>query len=447
VAVLRLGALALLAATPLAAQQAHGALELTLGDAARLAARQSAAATAARYRAAAANARVTQSRADLLPSVSGTLFDGQHTFNSASLGINFPAQPGQPPFFDPNGQVIGPVRTPDLRLQASLTLFDLAAVQRLRAASSGAEAAEADAEDVAQQAAARAAVAYLVLLRAEALVGARTADSALAADLLDIARRQLAAGVTVSLDVTRAEAQLAESRADLIAARRDRDLARLDLLRRLDLPLDAAVQAADRLDGAVLTEPPPDRDSAVALALRSRPDVRAADAADRAARDRLAAARAEYLPSLSIFGDQGYTGKSYAHLLRTYEYGLRVSVPLFDGLRRRGRTGEQASLALEAQVRDHDVRQQAEADVRAALLDLASEREQVAAARERLRLAEQELAQARERFTTGVAGSTDVVIASASLNRARTRLVDALAGFQTARVTLARAQGAVTAVP
>lgn len=443
----RFALLALLAAAPLSAQQAPGTLDLTLGDAARLAARQSAAAEAARYEAAAAGARVTQSRADLLPSLSGAWSDGQFTLNSASFGLNFPTQPGQPPFLDPNGQVIGPVRLPDFRLQASVTLFDFAALRRVRAASSGALAADAQADEVAQQAAARAALAYLVLLRAAALVEARTADSALAADLLDIARRQLAAGVTVALDVTRAESQLAEARADLIAARRDRDLARLDLLRKVNLSLDAPVRATERLDGPALQVPSPDLDSAVALALGERPDVRAADQSSRAAQDRLAASRAEYLPSLSLFGNEGVTGKDYTHLLRTYDYGVRVSVPLFDGLRRRGRTGEQASLLREAQVRQHDVRQQAEADVRGALLSMASEREQVAAVRERLRLADLELAQARERFATGVAGSTDVIIASESLNRARTRLVDALTNFHAARIALAQAEGAVTALP
>ena len=51
-------------------------------------------------------------------------------------------------------------------------------------------------------------------------------------------------------------------------------------------------------------------------------------------------------------------------------------------------------------------------DVRGALLDLASAREQVDAARERQRLAEQEVQQARDRFRAGVAGNADVITAS-----------------------------------
>lgn len=425
----------------LVAQQPVSApLALTLGDAARLAARQSAPADEARWRAEAAGERVRLARAELLPVVSGSAFDGQRTYNSASFGISLPG-------FEPDGEIIGPVRSPDLRLAGVLTLFDFSAWRRVRSAGSGAQAAQADAAAAAEDAAARAALAYVVLLRAEALVEARAADSSLAWDLLDIARKGAAAGVSVALDVTRAEAQLAEARSDLIGARRDRDQARLALLRRLGQPLDAVVQLRDRLDSLGQGAGAPGADSAVALALRARPDVRAAAAAEHAARDRLAAIRAEALPSVAVFGDEGLTGLDWGRLLHTYQYGIKVSLPLFDGLRRSARAGEQGALVREAEARERDTRQQAEAEVRAALLDVASGREQLSAARERLRLADQEYAEARERFRTGVSGNADVVQASQSLNRARTRLVDALANLQTARVALARAQGAVTTLP
>jgi outer membrane protein TolC len=78
------------------------------------------------------------------------------------------------------------------------------------------------------------------------------------------------------------------------------------------------------------------------------------------------------------------------------------------------------------------------------MLDIASAREQVDAARERQRLAEQEVEQARDRFRAGVAGNADVITALSSLNGARTGVVDALTAYQSARVSLARAQGTVS---
>jgi outer membrane protein len=82
--------------------------------------------------------------------------------------------------------------------------------------------------------------------------------------------------------------------------------------------------------------------------------------------------------------------------------------------------------------------------VRIAVLNLASSTEAVAAARERLSLAEQEVAQSRERFQAGVSGNADVITASLTLNSARTQLVDALTAYQASRVALARAQGVIS---
>ena len=57
------------------------------------------------------------------------------------------------------------------------------------------------------------------------------------------------------------------------------------------------------------------------------------------------------------------------------------------------------------------------------------------------------MAQAQERFRAGVAGNGDVIIALLSLNQARTLRVDALAMYQSARVSLARALGKVQELP
>ena len=140
-------------------------------------------------------------------------------------------------------------------------------------------------------------------------------------------------------------------------------------------------------------------------------------------------------------------GKTYSHLLNTYEYGFQVSLPIFDGFRREGRVQELEAQVSEADVQLADLRDQATADVRAALLDLGAAHEQVDATRERLRFAEQEVSQARERFSAGVAGNADVITASLSLTAARTALIDALTSYENAGVALARAEGAVTTLP
>jgi outer membrane protein TolC len=413
---------------------------LTLGDAARLAAQQSTGALTARYRAEQAGARAQQQRAALLPSLSTSATRGGNTFNTVTFGIPFPG-------FDPNGTVIGPVNTVDIRATASVPIFDLANIRQLRSAQTSVNASRATAASAAQQAAAAAATAYLGTLRAAAQIDARRADSVLADSLLGIARQQLQAGVGVALDVTRAQAQLASIRAQLISARNARDRARLNLLRALGLPLSAELSLADSLATLPIVDTLPMERAAVERAIQHRPDLRAADQQLLATEQAASAIRGERLPSLAVFGNEGVLGGGLSPLLNTYTWGIAISLPIFDGFRRTGRAEEQDARVKEIEVQRQDLRRQISTEVRGALLDMASARQQLGAARERLRLAEQEVTQAQERFRAGVAGNADVITASLDLNSSRNQVIDALTAYQSARVSLAQAEGAVTSLP
>jgi outer membrane protein len=416
---------------------------LSIGDAARLAAAQVATVETANLRVDEAKSRVLQTRSALLPQVSVFPNWSSVTINSASFGIRFPTEPGQAPLFSPNGSIIGPINLFDFRGGVTQTLYDPQTKARVTAAQAAVASAGGDVATAGEQAGSIAAAAYVHALRSEALVGARTADSSLAADLVSIARDQLSAGVGILLDVTRAQSQLASSRAQLIVARNDRDRALLDLRRALNIDLAAPLQLTDSLE-VPETEEVENETAASDVAMKMRPDVRALELQLNAAQQQLEAIRAGRLPTVGVFGRDGLNGLTLNHLLNTYSYGVQLSWNAFEGHRREAEQSEQAAMIREIDVRRRDLRQQVAVDVRGALLDLGSAQQQIDAARENQRLAQQEVAQARERFRAGVAGNADVVTASFSLNEARTGLIDALSAFQNARVSLARAQGVVT---
>ena len=426
---------------------AQAPLVLTLGGAARLAADKSAGPEVARLRVDQAEARVRQSRAAFLPIVSGAVSESERTFNSASFGISFADPLTGKSLFDPNDQVLGPVKIYDVRGTVRQNIYDPSAFARLKAAHASASAFGDEAAAQSQQAAAVAAAVYVRALRADAQLAARAADSTLAEDLLGIARDQLSAGVGIALDVTRAQSQLAATRAQLIAARNERNRARLDLHRALGLPLSAPIALADSLPGLPASSALPSEQEATDRAMKSRADLRAADGQIAAAERQIESIKSERMPSLSAFIDQGPTGKGPSNLLSTYDWGVQLSVPIFDGFRREGRLEEQKAAVQELGVRRRDLTEQAAIDVSGALLDLVSAREELAATGEHLRFAEQELSQARDRFRSGVSGNADVITASLGLNAARTQVVDSRAAFQSARVALARAQGTVTELP
>lgn len=435
----------LLTATDLKGQ-GTGPTTLTLGGAARLAAERSASTAGAQARSAQADARVSQERAAFLPSLSTTAQAGARTFNTASLGLDFSTAPGGQVPFDARGEVRGPVHTLDLRTQVTQRLIDIPAVLRWRASASEADAARFDAMSAAEAAATRGATAYLRVMNAEARISARAADSALAMELLDIARQQLAAGIGIALDVTRAQSQLADARARLISTRAERDRARLQLRRELEMSYNAPLVLTDSLRAPAEAGPLPSDDEAIRAAFEHRADYRAAQSESQGALLQARAARSERLPAISLFADHGTTGKNTERLLGTYSYGVQVTIPLFDGLRLESKATEERAKHAEAQIRLHDAQRQIETEVRSARITLVAAREEVAAADARLHLAEQEVAQARERFRNGVSGNADVITASIALNGARDLVIDALTAFHLARVSLASAQGGATSL-
>lgn len=439
--------LAALAATPVAAQE-----RLTLGQAARLAAEQGGGVAVARVRVAQSEARALQRRGALIPDLAAGVAQSERTINSATFGFSFANPVTGQPLLRPDGELIGPVPTVDLRYRVQAPLLDLGRYASWRAAQAVTGAASADVDVQADAAAALAAAVYVRAARADAQVSARQADSTLAADLLRIARDQLAAGVGIALDVTRAQSQLAAIRAQLLVARNERDRTLLELKRATGLPLDRAIVLQDSLaglpreDGGQLRATTSDETlltAAVREALTGRADLRALAAQERAQRDAARAIRWERTPQLGLVVDHGVLGRNWERLLPTYSWGVQLSVGLFDGFRREARLEEQVALARETDTRLRDLREQSALEVRASLLDLASAAEQLDAVQERLALAELEVQQARDRFQAGVAGNADVISALLSLNQARTLRNDALAAYQQARITQARAMGRI----
>lgn len=416
---------------------AGGPLRLSFADAVRVASSEAPAVALAALRTTEADARVGQTRAALLPTVSLGGAWLNRTFNSQSLGITFPPNA---PFQFP--LLIGPFNNYDARLNASQTLFDWSSVARVRAARAQADGSRAERGVTVEATALTAASAYLRAVRAQAVVAARQADSTIAAELVGLAEAQKTAGVSAAIDVTRARTQLVTAEGLLLVARNQLDRGRIDLTRALGIDPATPLQFADTLTAMLgAADVPATRDSAVAAGLANRPDLRVELARAGAARQTGAAIRAERLPRVAVGADYGVNGLTVPGAIATRDLALQVSVPIVDGFRREARLAEQDAVVRESQVRERDLRQQIAADVDGALLDLHSAQAQQAVAAERLRLAADELAQSRERFKAGVAGNIEVIDAQSNLIRARDTDIDARFAAASARVSLARAAG------
>ena len=160
----------------------------------------------------------------------------------------------------------------------------------------------------------------------------------------------------------------------------------------------------------------------------------------------LRAIKGEFYPSLGLGAAVGTSGRGLDRLGGTWNVGVGLTWPLFDGLRRERRADEQR-IRIDAQrLRLRDLASQVEAEARQAALDIASANDQILIAQERLRLAEQELQEARERFAAGVAGSVETTNAQADVTTARDVLIQARVAAGAAQVGAAKALGLLNQV-
>ena len=380
----------------------------------------------------AARAQALQAASSLLPSVLGTASQGRVLReNLAAQGLSGGPIPA----------LIGPFNSFDARLSLSQTLFDLSAIDRVRAAGAGKEFAARQEEAAREQVSAAAALSYVEALRARRSVAAAKADDELARRLLSQAADQEKEGTATGVDVVRAQTRAAAAAVELLQAQvAERDAA-IRLSRVAGWPLGEELAFADDLSTSPAAVEP--LESALARARDARPE--AAAARERAREDGLlvSAARAESAPTISALAAVGLSGNEPDGGARAAgAVGAGLSVPIFSGGLIQGRVDAARAERSRSEARLSDVLVQVEEDVRLAYEHLTEAEKQVSAAEQTRGLAEQELKMAEDRYEAGTGDNVAVVTAQAELAQARSAFVSSLAGDQDARIDLAAAIGA-----
>ncbi|MFN3522091.1 MAG: efflux transporter outer membrane subunit [Phenylobacterium sp.] len=148
----------------------------------------------------------------------------------------------------------------------------------------------------------------------------------------EVVNKRFEAGAASQVEVRQAQILVEQSRGDVAqaAARVAQDRNALRLLLGTDLPADLA--AADVASVAILADLPAGAPSAVLL---SRPDVLAAEHRLRGANADIGAARAAFLPQISLTGSTGHSSPELSSLFDAgagaWSFTPRISLPIFAG--------------------------------------------------------------------------------------------------------------------
>jgi outer membrane protein TolC len=368
--------------------------------------------------------------AELLPNVTATASASRRKSNLEAFGF---------PLGDSFPRIVGPFNVFDARVFLSQSIFDLKAINDVKAEGHTLTAARHSYRSARDLVVLVAANAYLQTLATRARSESAKAQLETAEALHRQAESLRQSGIVAGIDVVRAEVRLSTDRQRATTAENDFQKSTLELARLIGLPIGQTFTLREDVPNV----PVPDMklEEALERAYKDRPDYLAALERVRAAEASRRAVAGEGLPSVKLKADYGAIGLTWSTSLPTFNVTGAVDVPIFEGGRLQGRLAEADAELRERRAEAEDVRSEVYYDVRMAFLDLRAMEEALKTATRARELAALQLTQSRDRFAAGVVSNIEVVQAQEAVALASEQYINAQYSFNLAKAMLARSVG------
>ena len=375
-------------------------------------------------------------RSALLPNVSSYLLETVQQIDLAAFGFKFNIPPGLG-FSIPS--IVGPFNYFDLRGELSQNLANVQATRTYQSSREAQKAADLSAADSREIVVYVVTAGYLQVLAESARVDSAKVQVESAQAIFQQASDRHRAGLSARIDMTRSQVELQTQQQRLTAEQAEYAKQKIALTRLIGLSPGQDLILTDAMPYAPLENIT--LEQAISLASQNRSDLKAADAQVHAAELSRKAASAERYPTLDVDAAYGVICMNPASSHGTFSVTGELKFPIWAGGRVNGDI-EQADAILHRRRDEYeDLRGRVEADVRNAYLDLNAAADQVRVAQSRRELARDELAQARDRFASGVADTVEVVQAQEVVSSAEQDYIASLNAHNLAKASVARATG------
>lgn len=295
--------------------------------------------------------------------------------------------------------------------------------------------------------------AYYSLLAAENLVAVAEKSLAQTESRLQQAQAFFRAGSKPRFEVTRAEVDVNTAKLNLITARNNVRISSIALNNAMGVPPGQETVISEELPPI---PPLPTLEQAEALALLNRPQMLRAAAEMEAAEARVRAERSNYFPTIAANGVYNWAngtsefggiagmpiaGDSEVDINNSWNAGVILSVPLFEGWLTRGRVREaRANHAAIAAQRDA-IRQSVLLEVNQSYADMESARVRIEVMKSSLQKARESLELAQGRYEAGVGPFIEVTDAQLAAVQAETDFIQAQYDYRLSVARLFRAIG------
>ena len=366
----------------------------------------------------------------LLPEVDFKAQESVEQVDLAAEGLRIPGFP----------TIIGPFGFTDLRASLTWSLVDVTSLRNYLAARHSFTSAQLSAQDARDLVVLTVGNAYLLVIADQTRVSSEEAQVATSKISLNQAEANHQAGTAPLLDELRARVDYQTLEQQLIVAQNGLEKDKLALARVIGLPLAQKFNLVDTAPYAAFDLI--DVDAAIRDAHANRKDLAAMVEKTKAVEEQRKSATAERLPTVAFAGDYGDIGVNVRHSHGTGDAQGTLSAPLFKeyGLRGDAQVAQSQLDTQRAQL--SDLNAQVDADVRDALLDIASAQKQVAVTRSSVDLSNEALSEAQQRYANGVSDNLAVSQAEQSVAQANDQYVASLYRHNVAKLSLARSLGA-----
>ncbi|OGW41157.1 MAG: hypothetical protein A2010_18080 [Nitrospirae bacterium GWD2_57_9] len=410
---------------------APGETVLTLQDCIELALRNQPSIRAARQNVNAGRGRETQARSSYFPQLSASTGYSENHVLGGAFG----------------GSITKSYTT---TLSMDLLLYDFGRTgNALDAAEWSTRSVERELDRTAQEVVLSVKQAYYALLAAKNLVGVAERRIEQSESRLKQAEAFFHAGSKPRFEVTRAEVDMNSARLGLINARNNVRIQTIVLNNAMGMPPGQAIEIEARIPEVPAV---PGLEEAQAEALKNRPEMLRAEADIEAARARMRAEQANYLPTLSAGGAYNWAngtqemGELNGILLggdveNSWNAGVTLTLPLFQGGLTRGRVAEAKANLLAVEVQRDTVRQTVLLEVNQSYADLESAKTRISVMESSLQKARESLDLAQGRYQAGVGPSLEVTDAQVAAVQAETDHVQAQYDYQLSVARLLKAMG------
>lgn len=253
-------------------------------------------------------------------------------------------------------------------------------------------------------------------------------------------RRQ---GMASNYDELRAQVEVSNFRAQVLQARNDKDVAYTALYRLMGASPESAV---DLVDDVPLVVEEISFAAAARTALERRADLVVAEYALRMQRESVAAAKGRYLPEVSGYVSQVWANPDPHESTRDdwgdeWQAGVQVSLPLFDGLARRGTLTQERAKLRQLEIALRDAEERTVSEIRQGVLSLKTAGEFAHSQSRNLETAQEALRLVEAGLKEGQNSPVEVMDARQALTKASANYYQSIFTHAMARVALQQAMG------